>query len=162
MGGLYGSVRFGSTFRCRHCTLVWNKQESRRRYWATRLSIRSHHSLTSLTPSLMGKWIFDVSNDLVLSHRALCCWSLNFESVSVSCGILSNVDELVTITWISSPRPSARRALLSSLQLNLVPGRFRDLYRSAKLNVTWLGAFDGPTLCMQVRDGLTQGVFFFF
>ena len=49
--------------------MVWNKQESRRKYWATRLSVRlfarTAHSfarlLTSLTPSLVGKWIFDVS-----------------------------------------------------------------------------------------------------
>ena len=68
-------------------TMVWNKQESRRKYWATRSTVRlfarTAHSLsllrpacftrvlrcahlfarllTSLTPSLVGKWIFDVS-----------------------------------------------------------------------------------------------------
>ena len=60
------------------CTMVWNKQELRRKYWATRSSVRSHRSLvrllrtarfaralrcahsfarllTLLTPSLVGK-----------------------------------------------------------------------------------------------------------
>ena len=45
------------------CTEVWNKQESRRKYWATCSSVRLFtctaqsfaRSLTSLTPSLVGK-----------------------------------------------------------------------------------------------------------
>ena len=31
-----------------HCTVVWNRQESRLKYWATRLSVRSHRSLVCL------------------------------------------------------------------------------------------------------------------
>ena len=41
------------------CTVVWNKQEQRRKYWATHSSIRlfarTAHSFTSLIPSLVGK-----------------------------------------------------------------------------------------------------------
>ena len=78
-------------------TMVWNKQESRRKYWATRSSIRSFartahsfacsgllaslapsaaltHSLTRSLRSLPRSWESEFlmsQNDLVLSHSAL-------------------------------------------------------------------------------------------
>ena len=48
-------------------TVVWNKQESRRKYWATRSSVRSHRSLVRS----LAHWESEFSmsqNDLVLSH----------------------------------------------------------------------------------------------
>ena len=63
----YGNARsFGDLQRN---AVVWNKQKLRRKYWATRSSVRSFaraaysftRSLNSLTPLLVGKWIFDVS-----------------------------------------------------------------------------------------------------
>ena len=54
------------SFHLLHPTMVDNSQEYRLKYWATRSSVRSFartahsfaRSLTSLTPSLVGKWMF--------------------------------------------------------------------------------------------------------
>ena len=46
--------------------MVWNKQESRRRYWATRSSVRSWESEVLMS-----------QNDLVLSHSAASPTFLN-------------------------------------------------------------------------------------
>ena len=44
MGRVHKSIR-------NHCTVFWNKQESRRKYWTTRSSVRSHRSLGRLLRS---------------------------------------------------------------------------------------------------------------
>ena len=49
-------------YSLRHCTMVENRKEHRCKYWATRSSVRlfAHSltpSLTSLIPSLVGKWL---------------------------------------------------------------------------------------------------------
>ena len=57
----------------RQRTVVWNKQESRRKYWATRSSVRSLARTAHFAhPRLWESELFMSQNYLVLSHSAAC------------------------------------------------------------------------------------------
>ena len=116
--------RSWSAFPPEHCTVVWYKQEQRRKYWATRSSVRSFartaHSfacsglLALLTPSAvlinllarsLRSWDSEFlmsQNDLVLSHSATVCPFFLRSSSRILTSVLGLVTLVATVVLVTA------------------------------------------------------------